>query len=230
MSRPDYNWAVFLNDFNVRIPLTGQLSLTLDRKHTMKIINLFLVISFLFISFAYGDSANYIEPLSKIPSRGICLTSPDEKDWFIFDPDGKGGYLAKAGPSKKESYAISVEYSPVRSPGFKSKKEFLEWAKKYHNMDSERFKIRSTNVELDSSHSSYFVNHYILAEDHGANKMPKNQKYAMVEAMGFFACHPDNPNLVIKVGYSYRYYQGHEDPDFKKKAKWVLDQVTFTKL
>ena len=178
-------------------------------------------------SYSYGEAIDYFPPLTEMPGRGISLTSPDEKGWFVFDPDGKGAGLVKAGPTNTESYAITISY--YDSSNFKSENQFLDLVKKMNTGNSDRFKVRKNKEELDHSRGAYFVNYYSLAEDYGAHKMPKDQSFALLEIMGFYTRHPNDPSLMIKVEYSYRYYPGHEDPEFKKKAEWVLNHAIFTK-
>ena len=64
-------------------------------------------------------------------------------------------------------------------------------------------------------------------EDEKANDGPTGDSYMFLETMGFFAAHPNIPNYMVRVAYSYRYIKGHEDPLFKKKAKWVFDQFVY---
>ncbi len=108
-----------------------------------------------------------------MPARGISLVSPDEKGWFVFDPDGKGSSLVKSGPTKSESHAITITY--MQSTGLESEKEFLDTVKQKTGSSDDRFKIREKNEELDRSRGTYFAKYYRLSEDHGAHQMPKER-------------------------------------------------------
>lgn len=189
-----------------------------------------ILLTFIFVTpffTSFGIAIDYYPPLTKMQGRGITLTSPDEKGWFEFNPEGKGAALVKAGPTNHESYSIIITY--FNSSSFKSENEFLDSVKKLNTGSPNRFKVLSRIAELNPSRGAYFVNYYSLAEDYGARRMPKDQTFALLEIMGFYTRHPDDPTRIIKVEYSYRYYPGHEDPEFKKKAEWVLNQVTFIK-
>lgn len=200
---------------------------TLCKEFILKIRLFFLIVLYIAIACSsYGGDVDYVSPLTQIPARGVSLTSPEEKGWFIIDPDGKGAYLAKVGATKSETYAIAITY--FESINFKSEKEFLDSVKQRNRASSERFKIRTANEELNRLRGPYFVNYYSLAEDSGAHQMPKGKSFAIIEIMGFYARHPNDPGRLVKVEYSYRYYPGNEDSEFKKKAEWVLDHATFT--
>ncbi|MDD5760129.1 MAG: hypothetical protein PHI06_13725 [Desulfobulbaceae bacterium] len=193
-------------------------------------IRIFMIAVFLtaFSFYAYGDEIDYFPPLTKMPAHGITLTSPDEKGWFVSDPDGKGAYLLKVGPTKSETYAIVITMHS-NNHIIKSDDELLDYVKRMNRGSSDRFKYRLTNEEFNRSHGVCFVSYYGLAEDHLAPQMPKGKEFALLEISGFYARHPDDPGLIIQVEYSYRYYPGHEDLDFKKKAEWVFKNAFFTK-
>jgi hypothetical protein len=195
----------------------------------IKIYNkrIFFVVLILFISsYATLNATDFVTPRTKLPGKGITVISPDEEGWLFFDPDGKGKHLAKDGATRIETYAINLNYH--RSGNFKSEDEFLETIKQILTYTEKRFKLRSANVKLNPKRGPYFVNFHILSEDYEANQMPKDKKFALIEMMGFYARHPDEPSLIIMLQYSYRYYPGHEDPEFKKKAAWVIKNATFT--
>jgi hypothetical protein len=194
----------------------------------MKIMLFFLTAFLMVFSFhAYGSEIECLSPLTKIPAHGITLTSPDEKGWLVHDPDGKGAYLGKEGPTKSESYVISITHF---NHIVKSEQELLDSVKQMNTGSSDRYKLRIASAEFNRSRGAYFVNYYGLTEDHGAHQMPRGKDFALLEILGFYARHPDDPGHIIKVEYSYRYYSGHEDPEFKKKAEWVLNNAVFTKL
>jgi len=168
-----------------------------------------------------------IAPQTTLPTpAGVFVVSPDENGWILFNPSGGGTAIVKHGPTKLESYGIDARSITV--PKSRScEKEFPAAVKLLTAMDPNRFTPRLQQVEADSSRGANFVNYYVLVEDHGAHGMPKDQSFALFEVMGLMGCHPYNPDLLVTVDYSYRYYPGHDDPEFKKKAKWVLDRVTF---
>jgi hypothetical protein len=189
-----------------------------------------LFLSLLMLLRHYHSHRNVIEafpPQTEMQGRGITLISPEEKGWFAFDPKGNGAALMKAGQSKSECYAIVI--TNFRATNFKSEKDFLNQIKQMNTENPNRFKIRSTKEELNSLRGPYFANYYGLYEYYGIHSMPKGNNFALLEKMGFSALHPNDPGLIIRVEYSYRYYPGHEDPEFKKKAQWVLEHATFTK-
>ncbi|MHB8811120.1 MAG: hypothetical protein ACYC9M_14075 [Desulfobulbaceae bacterium] len=170
-----------------------------------------------------------IPPLSQVPGKGILFTVPDENGWMLFDPDGKGSTIVKQGKSKIESYVISLDY--YQQPNPKSENEFKELYEilKQRELAPPRYRGLHADEEFNYSRGKYFLIFYYLIEDHEACHMPLGQKYLLLEVMGFLAVHPDNPDLIVRVAYTYRYSPGHEDHKFKEKAKWVLDQATFAK-
>jgi hypothetical protein len=191
------------------------------------------ILTFCFCSYTAADDR--VAPGTKLAGRGISLVSPNEYGWLVLNRGEKGAsvgvtrglILAKYGPTRRETYTIQADY--LKSAGSQCEKDLPGGIKAPFNATApERFKIRLQQAELDPLRGPNFASYYVLAEDYGAHGMPENEKYALLEEMGLAACHPNDPGLLVKVGYSYRYYTGHEDREFKKKAKWVLDHVMFT--
>jgi hypothetical protein len=175
-----------------------------------------------------ATTAQAVAPRTKFPRRGIILVSPDEDGWRLSNDTGTVISLSKYGPTKIETYLIEVRVNDIEH-GLKCEKLLAGSVNGFSGGEvGDRFKIRMSQAELDPSRGPNFGNYYLLSEDYAARGMPANQRYALLEEMGFMACHPNDPRLFVRVGYSYRYYPGHEDPEFKKKAKWVLDQMLFT--
>lgn len=201
----------------------------LEKKLFLKFGYLIFTAIFMAIaSHSYGDEGDPVSPLTEFQFPGISLTIPDEDGWLEFNPKNKDitGFV-KDGPNiKSESYVISVEI--YNSTGLRSEEELLELVKNQSTGGS-RLKFLVSDAELDRSRGVYFVKSYMLAEDHGAHQMPKDESFALLEAMSFNALHPYDPDALVSVSYSHRYYPGYEDPGFRNKAKWLLDHAVFTK-
>jgi hypothetical protein len=196
----------------------------MKRQHTT--LTVLLLLGCCVCSYAAADDR--LHPQTKFASHGISLLSPDEDGWVVFNPTGKDPTLAKYGATRIETYSIQISYSKSPSSARACERDFAGIAKRINTTVSDRFKVRVNRADLDLSRGPYFVNYYVLAEDYGAHGKPSTQQYALFEQMGFFACDPNDPDRLVRVEYSYRYYPGHEDPEFKAKAKWVLDRATFT--
>lgn len=178
-----------------------------------------------------GKELPYIEkipPLSNVPGAGISFVIPDEEGWMLFDPDGKGAMIARQGNSKIESYIISLDYYQQPIPETEYKFKQLYQTLKQGEISPPRYNPLVIEDHRRDFKKNYCLDFYYLVEDSQPKEMPAGDTYMLLETMGLFAVHPNIPNYMVRVAYSYRYAKGHEDPQFKKKAKWVLEQLTFT--
>lgn len=167
-----------------------------------------------------------IPPLTQVPGLGVSFTIPDEEGWMLFDPDGKGSTIVKVGRTKIESYVISLD--SFQLPDSDTSYDFrkLYEASKKGEITPPRYSSLVIKDEANKSESE--ISFYYLVEDHQPIKIRAGDEHMLLETMGVFAKHPKIPNNIVRIAYSYRYAIGNEDPEFKKKAKWVLDQITFT--
>ncbi len=194
--------------------------------------SIYIAILILLASCDLGEKeASYIEKiprLSNVPGAGISFVIPDEEGWMLFDPDGKGAMIARQGRSKIESYIISLDTYQQSVPKTEDKFKQLYQVLKQGETSPPRYNPLVIEDRLRDSKNSYCIDFYYLVEDSQPKKLPVGDDYMLLETMGFFAVHPNIPNYMVRVAYSYRYAKGHEDPQFKTKAKWVLEQLTFT--
>lgn len=188
-----------------------------------------LIISILFTDFVSAGPPyiDKVPPLSKISGVGISIIVPDESDWLIFDPDGKGSTIVKFGKSKFESYIISVDY--YKHPDTKSEYKFNDLYKilKERELTPPRFKVIKVSEKPNILKAKDFINFYYLVEDHQAKYNVSDENYMLLETIGFLAVNPNDHSSIVRVSYSYRYFKGNKDRKFKKKAKWVLDRAAF---
>ena len=176
-------------------------------------------------------AAEEIAPMTAVVVRGMSLTSPDEKGW-VQSRGAAEVTLGKLGPDGIASSVIRVR--DIQSPCPATDEAFLDIVKRLNAKVPGRFRVRETNVELDKSRAipfrrkAPFANFHYVVEDSEAPQKPANQSFVVFETMGFVACHPVDPGLVVLVEYTSRYDPGREDKDFKPKARWVLERATFT--
>jgi hypothetical protein len=195
-----------------------------------KFILLILIAVFSSVCNSYSSEPPYIKnlpPLSKVPGVGVNFIIPDEEGWMLFDPDGKGSMIVKHGASENESYAISLDFYNQSQPKTVSEFQTLYNILKDREVKPPRYKsiIANENQRIDTG--DYFIEFYYLVEDHEASKMPKNAKFMLMETMGIFAVNPEIPDNLVRVAYSHRYLPNNKDNQFREKAKWVLENVTF---
>ncbi len=168
-----------------------------------------------------------IPPLVRVPGEGVSFVIPNEQGWMFFDPDGKGATIAKIGQSEAETYTISLDiYDQDSQVSEQEFRQFYE-AQKQRELDGPRYISRVAEDEVDKSKSHPWVGFYYLVEDHEARNMPSDQEFLLLETMGYLAINPENPGVILRVAYSYRYIPGHEDSNFREKAEWVLDHTEF---
>lgn len=146
---------------------------------------------------------------------------------MFFDPDGKGSMIVKQGKSDIESYVISLDLYEQPTPETAEKFNSLYSALKSSELNHPRYKVVSSHEKPISISDKYFIEFHYLVEDYEASNMPANQKYLLLETMGFFTVNPEVPDNLVRVSYSYRYLPKNKDPDFKEKADWVLKNVDF---
>jgi hypothetical protein len=169
-----------------------------------------------------------IAPLSKIPGIGVSFVIPNEKGWMLFDPDGKGSFISKFGQTKIESYIISLDCYQQSIPETVSEFKKLYKVLEQRETESPRYKPLLIQEQLLDTHNKFAIKFHYLVEDHQPKEKPIGYEYMLLETMGYFVVHPNIPDNMVRIAYSHRYVEGHEDPKFKEKAKWVLDQVVFT--
>ena len=175
------------------------------------------------------SAVDSLRPKTELQGGGVSYLSPDEDGWIVERSVKQWSLLGKYAANKAESYSIQMTHIKAACPA--SKEAFIETVRRSLQTTLPRFKLRSTSVEEDKTGRAYArVNYYFLTEDYGAHKMPADQSYALLEAQGSYSCHPYDATVVEKAEYSYRYYPGDRDPNFKTNAQWVLDHVRFTGL
>lgn len=196
-----------------------------------RFISLF-AITLLLASCTVREESTYyksIPPLSQVPGVGVSFVIPNEDGWAFFDPNGKGATIVKSGKTKIESYVISLLYMKESSPISEGKFQDLYDKLEKDETESSRYKAHVIENEFSYLHNNSIVNFYYFIEDHGAIKLPNNSNHMLLEAMGIITVDPNRPDTLLKIAYTHRYAPGNEDPNFKEKAKWVLDHVEFIK-
>lgn len=176
-----------------------------------------------------SPSIQEIAPLTQIPGLGVSFKIPNEDGWMLFDPDGKGSFISKSGQTKIESYIISLDSYKQPIPDKESEFNQLYDTLKSREIEDPRYRLLTIEEKPRDSSSKFAINFYYLVEDHQPIEKPTDQSYMLIETMGFFASHPNIPDNLIRVAYSYRYIKGHEDSNFKNKARWVLSNVEFSR-
>ena len=178
-----------------------------------------------------SSATEALAPMTPVPARGVTLTSPDEPGWV----ENRGTTEVTLGKLGMDGVVSSViRIRDIQSPCPETDEAFLEIVKRLNAKVPRRFRVRETNVGLDKSRAipfrrrAPFANFYFIVEDSEASQKPANVAYIVFETMGFVACHPVDPSLVVLVEYTSRYNPGREDRDFKTKARWVLDRTAFT--
>jgi hypothetical protein len=194
------------------------------------LLHMFLVLASLSLccNAAEPPYVQAIPPLVRVPGQGLSFLIPDESGWMFFDPDGKGSTIVKFGQSELESYVIALDVYDQNSE--KTAQEFRELYEilKKRELAGPRYAPRDVVDQFNASKDKPWIDFYYLVEDHEAIRLPQGQDFMLMESMGYFAINPHEPNVIVRVSYSYRYSPGHEDGNFKDKAKWVLDRATFT--
>jgi len=148
---------------------------------------------------------------------------------MLFNPDGKGSIISKFGQTKIETYSITLDKYKQAVP-----KTVLEFENIYQILENRetqapRFKALKIIKKPIEPMGKYALGFYYLIEDNNPTKIPAGDDYMLIETMGYFAVHPYIPNYLIRISYSHRYAIGNKDPEFNKKAKWVINQVTLSK-
>lgn len=179
------------------------------------------------ISFAYNRGEK-LNPSTEFEVFGFNIVSPAEKGWVTFIESPAELALGKLGDSKYESYAITA--SIFKLPSVNSEEDFLTCIKKARkdDTDPERFKILEDEENLSPEKGTYCVAYHTLCEDYSAAKMPRDKEYLLFEMAGFYWRSPFNPNIGMHVGYSQRCFPENQDPDFDKKAQYIIDQFNLS--
>ncbi|UCB56623.1 MAG: hypothetical protein JSV30_05285 [Candidatus Omnitrophota bacterium] len=175
------------------------------------------------ISFAYNKREK-VKPSTELQVFGVKFVSPAEKGWVKLVENPGQLALGKEGNSKYETYAITA--SLFKLPSVDSEEDFLACIRKGRkdDTDPERFKILEDQDNLCPEKGSYYVAYHTLSEDYAAAKMPRDKEYLLFEMTGFYWRSAYNPNIGIHVGYSQRCFPENQDPDFDKKAEYIIDQ------
>ena len=135
--------------------------------------------------------------------------------------------IVKHGKSKIESYVISLDRYKQPEPETVEEFNSLYNTLKTRELSDPRYKVLSAIETPINSNGNYYIEFHYLVEDHKASNLPKSTEYMLMETMWFFTVNPKIPDNLARVVYSHRYLPNNQDGNFKEKALWVLENVSF---
>lgn len=185
---------------------------------------------FLLDGLAYaGPPQPIMLPAAKIVQAGYTLQPLDEPGWII---GGRTDYqliLGRLGEGVDDSYII--EATLIRVPA-NQKNTLLQWVKQGEAAasDSPRFGISEYEASDYSGKNTPCVRSYQRAQDKQAKRRSGGSEPMILELIAYTCLLPDNPDVAVHIGFSYRHDNGHADPQLAMKAEQLIQGVSFTPL
>ena len=180
----------------------------------------------------YGPKVFPIEDPSKpIEFQGFSILPPQGGAWKIADKTqynamiGKDAIGTKKGP---HTFVAMVRTFTIEND-FDKKEDFLQYFKKKleESLDP-RFTLKKSDVRLHERGDALCVKYDQLSEDRG---VPGFQDSVFQMDLHCIACrHPDNPKMIIDVGYSQRVPPGADRVPMEAEGEPYLNRLRFTPL
>ncbi len=164
-------------------------------------------------------------PPERIFKEGYSLMPLNEEGWILGPRNETAMALAKRGSAPDETHAIRSFIKPL--PKLNVDEDFVVFAESAVKMESAtRYEVLKHATQRDNANGQECVKVRDLLKDFQARKTTKNPEPMILDSLYWVCKHPDGKNAVI-IGYSDRYYAGHEDPAFDQKAETVFRGLAF---
>jgi len=169
-------------------------------------------------------------PPERIVENGYSLVPLNEKGWLVGGRNPVQLVLGKLAENPDESFVINSTL--VKIGPYKTENDFVRLVKASQEQDNnpQRFKVKKFDVSAYDGKGTECAKTYAQFEDNAAARKSGNTGTMILEVLSLSCAHPKNKSIVVYVGYSQRYYPGHEDKAFLEKAMTVLNSLEFTDL
>jgi YVTN family beta-propeller protein len=180
----------------------------------------------------YGPKLLPIEdPSNPIEFQGFSILPPQEGEWKLVR-NWYNAMLAKdTVKTKKGSHTfIAMVQTSTIEEDFEKKEVFLQHVKENFLEKGllSRYRIISTDLKFHDIEDALCVRYDQLLEDRG---VPGSRgSVFMMELHGVTCRHPDNPKMIINLGYSQRTPPGVKRVPLEEEGEPFLSSLSFTPL
>ncbi len=158
--------------------------------------------------------------------NGFSILPPQGKGWVQM-PDEP--YKLVFGKELEPGHTFVAMVEVVESsPTWKDPEGYLKaiQAGKNADIDPRRFKVLAKEFVLDKKFGAYCLRFHLIAEDHQAEHKGAGG-FAVMEAWGYGALHPQHPRWYFDVSFSERNEPGKGDPSASSAAQQFLNGFAF---
>lgn len=194
-----------------------------------------LLMAFMFCSCASAPWQQ-VQPDSKILRlNGFSINLGDAEGWHI--NAGKTSnkvLLVKRNHTTDPFENYAIEAYVVAAPLFKSDEEFLEAVKNGKSIGKDpQYKILKDEIAMHKKQDENCVLSQTVAEQHGKIKSfgfgnPRRPGHMVFESVNLTCRETGNPNNILDLSFSLRYYPNERDPQFDEKAMKIIDSVVIS--
>ena len=168
-------------------------------------------------------------PPERIVQTGYSLIPLNEKGWRLGQRNPVQLVIGKVSDNPDESLIIQSTIVKIRP--YKTKEEFVQLVKENQATDTdERFASKQFDVSSYDEKGTDCAKSYALSEDKAASRKSGHSGTMIIELLSLTCAHPKNNRFAVYVGYSHRYYPGHQDKEFNQKAWTVMSSLEFSDL
>jgi len=167
-------------------------------------------------------------PPERIIQKGYSLLPLNEKGWYVVGRNQTQLALGKGSETPDETFVIQGTLVAIEP--YKTRDDFVRLVKEGESksIDRKRYKIIQHDVSAYDKKGTDCAESYVLMVDNAAAKPSGNKGVMILESLALACAHPKNKNIVVNLGYSHRYYPGHQDAAFREKATAVVNSLEFT--
>jgi hypothetical protein len=172
----------------------------------------------------YSKIQNFSE---RIETPVYSVLPPQEPGWNYYQENPIKLTFGRLGNEEGQSYAGHVVVS--RLADVNNKEEFFKLLSKQRARDAgnTRYEDLVNEETVEVKDGNYIFRFHTKYKDFGANNLPKNAKYLVIEDYGVGFQHPFKKNIVVTIALSQRASPSDINNNFSVLANKFISSIEF---